>query len=312
MVPNKKVRKSSDGFCCDICDYSTSRKSQYDRHIITGKHKILTNPNLQYSKNCASYECICGKSYKHASSLCAHKKNCTQKNSTKDITIDISNNEFVFDKEFVMLVLKQNNELQTQMIEQQTKMMEQHNHMMEVIKNGTNNTLINNISNNKTFNLNVFLNEQCKDAMNIMDFVDSLKLQLSDLESVGKLGFVEGISNIIVKNLNAMDIHKRPVHCSDSKRDVMYVKDEDRWEKENQERQKLRKAIKYIAHKNSKMLPEFKIKYPDCGESTSKKSDQYNKLIIEAMGGSGDNDIEKEDKIIKKIAKEVVINKTTE
>ena len=308
MVPNKKVRKSSDGFCCDICDYSTSRKSQYDRHIITGKHQILTNPNLQISKNCANYECICGKSYKHASSLCAHKKSCTQQHSTKDT----SNNEFEFDTEFVMLVLKQNNELQTQMIEQQTKMMAQHTHMMEVIKNGTNNTLINNISNNKTFNLNVFLNEQCKDAMNIMDFVDSLKLQLSDLESVGKLGFVEGISNIIVKNLNAMDIHKRPVHCSDSKRDVMYVKDEDRWEKENENKIKLRKAIKYLAHKNSKMLPEFKTKYPDCGQSISKKSDQYNKLIIEAMGGSGDNDLEKEDKIIKNIANEVVINKKLE
>ena len=308
MVPNKKFPKGSELFCCESCDYSTSRRSQYNRHIITGKHQILTNPNVLYSKKCVNYECICGKSYKHSSSLSAHKKTCNQQNNTTDA----SNNEFVFDKEFVMLVLKQNNELQTQMIEQQTKMMEQHTHMMEVIKNGTNNTLINNISNNKTFNLNVFLNEQCKDAMNIMDFVDSLKLQLSDLESVGKLGFVEGISNIIVRNLNAMDIHKRPVHCSDSKRDVMYVKDEDRWEKENQERQKLRKAIKYIAHKNSKMLPEFKTKYPDCGQSTSKKSDQYNKLIIEAMGGSGDNDIEKEDKIIKKIAKEVVINKTTE
>ena len=308
MVPNKKFPKGSELFCCESCDYSTSRRSQYNRHIITGKHQILTNPNVLYSKKCVNYECICGKSYKHSSSLSAHKKTCNQQNNTTDA----SNNEFVFDKELVMLVLKQNNELQTQMIEQQTKMMEQHNHMMEVIKNGTNNTLINNISNNKTFNLNVFLNEQCKDAMNIMDFVDSLKLQLSDLESVGKLGFVEGISNIIVRNLNAMDIHKRPVHCSDSKRDVMYVKDEDRWEKENQERQKLRKAIKYIAHKNSKMLPEFKTKYPDCGQSTSKKSDQYNKLIIEAMGGSGDNDLEKEDKIIKNIANEVVINKKLE
>ena len=309
MIPNKKVRKSSDKFCCEVCDFTTSRKSQFDRHLTTGKHQILTNPNLLSPKNCIKYECICGKSYKHASSLCAHKKSCTQQHSTKDITQDTTKKEFVCDKEFVMLVLKQNNELQTQMIEQQTKMMEQHNHMMEVIKNGTNNTLINNISNNKTFNLNVFLNEQCKDAMNIMDFVDSLKLQLSDLESVGKLGFVEGISNIIVKNLNAMDIHKRPVHCSDSKRDVMYVKDEDRWEKENENKIKLRKAIKYIAHKNSKMLPEFKTKYPDCGKSTSKKSDQYNQLIIEAMGGSGDNDLEKEDKILKNIAKGVIIEK---
>jgi hypothetical protein len=146
--------------------------------------------------------------------------------------------------------------------------------------------------------------------MNIMDFVDSLNLQLSDLENVGKLGFIEGISNIIVKNLKALDVHKRPVHCSDSKREVMYVKDEDKWEKENEERAKLRKAIKYIAHKNSKLIPEFRAKYPDCGKSTSSKSDQFNKLVIEAMGGPGDNDAEKEDKIIKKIAKEVTIDKT--
>jgi hypothetical protein len=145
--------------------------------------------------------------------------------------------------------------------------------------------------------------------MNIMDFVDSLKLQLSDLENVGKLGFVQGISNIIVKNLKALDVHKRPVHCSDSKREVMYIKDEDKWEKENEERVKLRKAIKYIAHKNSKLIPEFRAKYPDCGKSDSMKSDQFNKLVIEAMGGAGDNDMEKEDKIIKKIAKEVLINK---
>jgi hypothetical protein len=145
--------------------------------------------------------------------------------------------------------------------------------------------------------------------MNIMDFVDSLKLQISDLESVGKLGFVEGISSIILKNLKALDIHKRPVHCSDTKREVLYVKDENKWEKENQEKKKLKKAIKHIAHKNSKMLPEFKAKYPDCIHSNSTKSDQYNKLIIESMGGLGNEDEDNENKIIKRIAKEVVINK---
>jgi hypothetical protein len=143
-----------------------------------------------------------------------------------------------------------------------------------------------------------------------MDFVDSLKLQLSDLESVGELGFVDGLSNIIVKNLNALDVHQRPVHCSDKKRDVMYIKDEDKWEKENEDKRKLRKAIKHIAHKNSKLIPEFKIKHPDCGKSDSKYSDQYNKLVIEAMGGHGDNDSEKEDKIIRNIAKEVFIDKS--
>ena len=142
--------------------------------------------------------------------------------------------------------------------------------------------------------------------MNIMDFVDSLKIQLSDLENVGKLGFVDGIANIIVKNLQALDVTKRPVHCSDSKREVMYIKDEDKWEKENEEKKKMRKVIKHVAHKNSKMLPEFKSKYPDCIHSNSNKSDQYNKIIIESMSGFGDDT---ENKIIKKIAKEVVIDK---
>jgi hypothetical protein len=145
--------------------------------------------------------------------------------------------------------------------------------------------------------------------MNISDFVESLKIQFSDFENVGKVGFINGISDIIIKNLKALDIHKRPVHCSDSKREVMYIKDENKWEKENEENNKLRKVIKHIAHKNSKMLPAFKEKYPDCNKSSSKYSDQYNKLIVEALGGQGDNDNEKENKIIKKIAKEVVIDK---
>jgi hypothetical protein len=146
--------------------------------------------------------------------------------------------------------------------------------------------------------------------MNIMDFVDSLKLQLSDLENVGKIGYVEGISSIIVKNLNSLDETKRPVHCTDSKREVMYIKDENKWEKENEEKKKLRKVIKHVAHKNSKMLNEYKQKYPNCDKSDSKYSDKYDKLIIEVMGGKGDNDLEKENKIIKNIAKEVIVEKS--
>jgi hypothetical protein len=145
--------------------------------------------------------------------------------------------------------------------------------------------------------------------MNIMDFLDSVKLQLSDLENLGKIGYVEGISNIIVKNLNSLDESKRPVHCTDTKREVMYVKDENKWEKENENKQKLRKAIKGVVRKNSKLLNDFRDKHPDCIKSNSKYSDQYNKLVVEAFGGKGDNDLEKEDKIIRNIAKQVVIDK---
>ena len=292
--------ESSKKISCHYCDYSTSRKSQYDRHISTLKHKntvkILTATDIKSSESSqSSLSCECGKIYKHRQSLFTHKKKCLNTESNiQPISLDKD--------ELIKYLIKENTEFK-EMIVEQNKV------VMKMCENN-NSTINNNInSHNKTFNLNVFLNEHCKDAMNIMDFVDSLKLQLSDLENVGKLGFVEGISNIIVKNLKALDVHKRPVHCSDSKREVMYIKDEDKWEKENDDKNKLRKAIKRVANKNSRLLPEFKEKHPDCGKSSSAYSDQYNKLIVEAMGGSGNEDIDNENKIIKKIAKEVVIDK---
>jgi len=294
--------KNAQKFNCDLCHFICSKKSDWNRHILTRKHlntyKILTNTDASAEKNAAFgsiFFCECGKDYKHRQSLFNHKKKCMIYNKN---LYNCNLNE----KDLIVTLLNQNNQLQNQIIE-----------LCKEKKNITNiSSDVNINSNNKTFNLNVFLNEYCKDAMNIMDFVDSVKIQLCDLENVGKLGFVEGISKIIVKNLKALDIHKRPVHCSDSKREVMYIKDENKWEKENEEKNKLRKAIKHIAHKNSKLIPEYRSKYPDCNRSNSTKSDQYNKLIIEAMGGSGDNDNEKEDKIIKKIAKEVIIDKKIE
>jgi hypothetical protein len=145
--------------------------------------------------------------------------------------------------------------------------------------------------------------------MNIMDFVDSIKLQLSDLEKVGQIGYVEGISNIITSNLKALDVSQRPIHCADKKREVLYIKDENKWEKEDEEKSTLRKAIKKVVSKNQRLLPMFKQEHPDCIKSTSPFSDQYNKMIVESMGGSGDNDLEKEDKIIRNISKNVVIDK---
>jgi hypothetical protein len=302
---DKKPQKKTPKYFCQKCAFTTCNKKDYERHISTPKHqnddKMMTKkpqktPNLVVS--CVLFECECGKQYKYRQGLSIHKKKCVLNKNTNE---QMPHQSIINEKDLILTLLNQNNQLQNQ--------------IFDLCKDKNNIQIINNTngsinSNNKTFNLNVFLNEHCKDAMNIMDFVDSLKLQLSDLENVGKLGFIEGISNIIVKNLKALDVHKRPVHCSDSKREVMYVKDENKWEKENDEKLKLRKVIKHIAHKNSKLIPEFRAKYPDCGKSDSKKSDQYNKLVIEAMGGSGDNDDEKADKIIKKIAKEVTIDKT--
>jgi hypothetical protein len=258
---------------------------------------MLTNADIKNVKNSSKFICDCGKEYNHRQSLSVHKKKCDlivkNINEKKDET---NKDTDLNDKNLILTLIQQNNELQKQ--------------MLEVIKNGTNTNNTTNInSNNKTFNLQLFLNETCKDAMNIMDFVDSIKIQLADIESIGQLGFVNGISKLIIKNLKALDENMRPVHCSDPKRDSLYVKDANVWEKEDPENNKIKKAIKYISHKNICAIPEWKAKYPDCIYSDSKKSNQYNHIIIEAMGGPGDNDSEKADKIVKKIAKEVTIDK---
>ena len=222
MDTNIKNPKKPIKYFCETCDFNTCNKKDFNRHNVTDKHLLLTNPNVNTQKNPSLFTCNCGKSYKHSSSLCSHKKTCN-KTSVTD-----SNVESMDKDQIIMMLIKQNSELIKETSEFK-------NTMMKVIENGTHNSINNNNntinSHNKTFNLQFFLNETCKNAMNITDFVDSIKLQLSDLENVGKIGYVEGLSKIIIKNLNALDVTERPVHCSDSKRDTMYVKDEDKWEK---------------------------------------------------------------------------------
>ena len=299
----QKSQNIATKFYCECCDYSTCNLYDFNKHNNTIKHfsndKSIFSMDLSQKSQEKKFICQnCNKSYKDNSGLWRHKKKCCIKENNEEL----NNHEIT--PELIMSVLQQNKELQQILLEQNKT-------IVELSKNNTitnNNNITNTNSHNKTFNLQFFLNETCKDAMNIMDFVDSIKVQLCDLEKVGKIGYVEGISNIIVKNLNSLDETKRPVHCTDAKREVMYVKDENKWEKENENKNKLRKAIKHVAHKNSKMLKDFKTKHPDCDKSESKFSDQYNKLVIEALGGKGDNDLEKEDKIIKNIAKQVTID----
>jgi hypothetical protein len=290
MLETKKNSKNSLNFFCEKCDFKCSSKSDWSKHIIRPKHhNNMSRKSLETKKLKKTHNCLnCDKIFLTNSGLWKHKKVCNK--ITENLKMQYNKNDS--DKELIIFLLKQNNDL------------------LEVIKNTNQNIITNNNinSNNKMFNLNVFLNETCKDAMNIMDFVDSIKLQLSDLEKVGKMGYVEGISNIITSNLKALDITQRPIHCTDKKREVMYVKDENKWEKD-EEKNKLRNVIKNVASKNQRILPQFKEKYPDCNTSVSQFSDQYNKIIIESMGGYGENDLEKEDKIIKNIAKNVLIDK---
>ena len=306
-MATKKHQKNIKQFECIPCNFKSCKLGDWKRHILTAKHQngvFSTDFNKFTSENTSPTTLIhicsnCGRSYKERTGLWRHKKTC--ENTCKQITSVIPS----ITPELVLEILKDNKDMK-EIVMEQNKMIN------ELIKTGTyniTNNTTNNNCNNKTFNLQLFLNETCKDAMNIMDFVDSIKLQLSDLESVGELGYVKGLSNIIVKNLRALDITKRPVHCSDAKREILYVKDNDVWEKEDPENNKMKKAVKYIAYKNTKLLPLWKEKNPDCQNYESSKSDKYNYMLIEAMGGMGDNESEKINKIIKQIAKEVVIEK---
>jgi len=295
-----KTQKNSKTYHCELCDFDTCNSTGYDRHLSTRKHQTRTGLTNFAQKSSEQFICnTCNKCYKARNSLWYHQQKCTPIIATKD-----ASNNYIIDTELVMLLIKENSELK--------------NMMMEVIKNGTHNNTNNNTNNttntnshNKTFNLQFFLNETCKNAMNIMDFVDSLKLQLNDLERMGEIGFVNGMSNIIIKNLQSMDITERPVHCTDQKREVMYVKDDGKWDKEEESKPKIRKAIKHIAHKNAKLIGEFKEKHPDYKICASKISTQYNTMVIEAMGGVNCVDSVNENKIIKRISKEIMVEKET-
>jgi len=288
-------------YFCSFCHYGTSKKNHYNEHLSTAKHKKHTSGNILETfgnvtpANFACNKCL--KEFKNRSGLWKHNKVCKIEEENNNTNFEITN-------EVIMNILKQNSEFQQLLLEQNKTIIELSKNNSNTISNNTIN------SNNKTFNLQLFLNETCKNAMNISEFIDSLQLQLSDLERVGEVGYIEGISNIIVKNLNALDVTERPIHCTDKKRETMYIKDEDKWEKEDEKKAKLHKMVKKIANKNINLISEFKELYPDWRKSTSKVSDQFNKIIIESMGGAGDNDFEKEEKIIKKVAKEVLIEKS--
>jgi hypothetical protein len=299
----KNMPKNAD-FYCDLCDFICYKKSNYVIHCQTKKHMYHVNGNemeiLEIQKN-AKYACTCGKIYKTNSGLWKHSKTCNiieTKNEKNEIS----------DKELIMMVVKQNAELMKENSEMR-------NMMMGVIKTGTHNTTnntnnTNTNSHNKTFNLNFFLNETCKDALNINDFVSSIKVSLTDLENTGRQGYVEGVSNIILKNLNNLEQYQRPIHCSDFKREVIYIKDNDKWEKECEEKPLLTKAIKVIANENIKKIMEWKETNPDCTNSESKKNNLYLKIVSNSMNGSNKEEGTKNiTKIISNVAKETIIQK---
>jgi hypothetical protein len=288
-----KSSKIPPKFACELCNYYTCYSKDFKKHIGTKKHITMSEEidgNIKENKKILICQ-NCEKEFKTNAGLWKHKQKCCSIEKIQEEPNEIKEKVNSIDKDdIIMMLIKQNSQL------------------MEIVKNGTHNTTNNAITNNtnshnKAFNLNFFLNETCKNAMNITDFVDSIKLQLSDFMNVGEVGFVEGISNIIVKNLNSLDETVRPIHCTDQKRETFYVKDENQWEKEEDDRKKIHKMIKGVAYKNEKLMKTFKETYPDYNDPDSHRSDQYSKTVIEAM----DCKEESREKIIRNISKATTI-----
>ena len=292
----KKGEKGQIIYTCEKCDFKCSKKYSWERHILTAKHLKATDSNIlatekgQKGQKCANqlFSCeICGKDYNDRTGLWRHKQKCNQEKEKDEPT----------DKELIMMLIKENSELKNLVIKVLENNTTSNTNSHNTITTHTN-------SHNKAFNLNFFLNETCKNAMNITDFVDSIKLQLSDLMEVGELGYVEGISKIIVKNLNNLDETERPIHCTDKKRETMYIKDQGEWNKEDEKKTKLKKVVTKIADKNIRLLPTFREKYPEYKNSSSKISDKYDKMVLEVM----ETDPEKAEKIIHNISKVTAIS----
>jgi hypothetical protein len=287
--------KISKKYQCELCNYTTCKITDHTKHLQTLKHKnkanetFVTDLSPKVAKN---LQCICGISFNNRTTLWRHTKKCKFDNNPK-----IDSIAELTDKELFTKVILQIPDLVKSIIEISKDKGINHSH------NHTN-------SHNKTFNLQFFLNETCKDAMNISDFVSSIKPKLADLENTGRVGYVEGISDIILKNLNKLEEHFRPLHCSDSKREVIYIKDNDEWTKENNNNPILTKAIKIIANKNIKNICEWRQEYPDCTNSNSKNNDLYLKIVSNSMCGSTKDETDKNiNKIITNIAKETTIDK---
>jgi hypothetical protein len=306
---------------CFICDYSCCKKSDLEKHFLTEKHKQkLESTNTQHLSTKTLNQlakpyccCLCDKIFSDRSGLWRHNKKKHPPEKTQNIILSVTDldNENK-QQQLIEFLLKENAEFKQLMVKQYEQSVEQNKVMLELAKNsaGHHNTNNTNNTNNNHFNLNFFLNETCKNAMNITDFVSQLKVEISDLEETGRLGFAEGISRIFINGLKQIELDNRPLHCTDSKREVVYIKDKNEWNKETENKPLLLKAIKQVAHKNIGQIMEWTKLYPEYNDSSSKQSDKYLKIVSEAMSGGSIEESEKNySKIIRNITKQIVVDK---
>jgi len=327
-----KTPKNAKIFHCEICDFICSKQSDFNRHCSTRKHKMEImeiNNKIEENKILGQqnkgYNCLhCGKIYETNAGLWKHAKKCSSKLSseTNDLLIksddDIECSEPI--KNYIMKLVEQNNELKNMFIQQNTDFMQQtaelHEKMDTLVENPPQQIVNNNIqNNNKTinntqFNLNVFLQQTCKDAINMSDFIDSLEINTKSLERTGTHGYVHGISTIFMDGLRKLKVQDRPIHCTDLKREVLYIKDNDKWTKDTEDNKQFKKALATVVHRNMIQIVKWEEENPETSNPESKNYDFYFELARQSMGG-GDHDVtaRNNDKILKAIAQEVHIDK---
>jgi hypothetical protein len=315
----KKTPKNSNMYNCISCHFNCCKNNEWLRHISTAKHQNMSNLNILEQKNSTqeNYVCnFCNKIYKARNSLWYHKKKCQITQQQTDINKEHSEEHSTPNPPFPPSNSEIIEILKVQMLENQELrkfMMEQHKQMMELASKSNITNMINsncNNNSNNTFNLQFFLNEKCKDALNINEFVDSIKIQMSDLENFAHMDYPDGVSKIFVKNLNNVDTYLRPIHCSDLKREVLYIKDNNEWIKETDDKPLLKNAIKKIANKNIRQINEWVKEHPGCQDPTTKQNVKYNKIVMNSMsGGTVEEQHNNIEQIVKNVTKAVVIDK---
>ena len=312
------VPTSSNKYVCKQCSYYTSRMSQYNRHLLTAKHKMMTNDDInddnKVRESSKSLICECGKKYKFRQGLCTHKKKCTYVDNMNNDIIDDTPiiNEPTNDASTVLLLLKQNQEFKTLMVEQYEKNQELQQQLVNAVKNNTGNSITNNntTNNNQRFNINFFLNDTCKDAMNITDFLRDIDVQNNELEYIGHNGYVTGMTKMITDRLKSMDVTKRPIHCTDIKRETMYIKDDGVWCKDTEELSKLRKILSRISMNNYRSVAKWREAHPESEILASRTYDFCYRMMQALLGDVEDEQIRLDNKIIKSMAQTLYVNKT--
>ena len=317
MLTEKKQKQLQE-YDCKFCDFITSKKSNYLSHITTAKHKKLTSVNIVNNVINDDFLCpICSKSYSSRVGLWSHKKKCFPAKTAEPISPDHISCETILPSTSIILdLIKENNEFKSLLIEQMKENKEQQkenkdlmNKMVEITQQQmvipTSVTNNNTTNNNHTFNLNLFLNETCKDAMNIQEFIDNIKITFDDLLTIGNDGFVNGLSEILVKRLLDLEVTKRPIHCTDSKRETIYLKEADTWNKDEKGNKRLKDVIETVENKNYHRLAEWCAENPDSRINNTPNNLLRDKIYLQTLQG----DDKTRDKIIKNISKEITVDK---